>query len=61
MSYHWFKAESVDKLKSALEAAGPGAELEVHQEGEKMTFKVMHPASVVAEVNDSFLCPPICP
>ena len=73
---HWrFPAESVAELARRLDAAGPGATLEVrigdaddgHPHGPPMTLRVV-PADgarlasdiELPDVNDSFLCPPWC-
>lgn len=64
--FHWFKGASVELLVERLIDANPAtARLEVHQEGDKMTFVVVAEdvkvMAVPAPINDSFLCPPICP
>lgn len=63
--FHWFGPDSVAALREKLNAAGPGAILEVHQHGQDMTLWVV-PAGIVAlegggGVNESHICPPVCP
>lgn len=64
--YYWFQGASVRELVNQLEAAGPDtARLEVHTEGNSMTFLVL-PGGVSPQshdprhINDSHLCPPDC-
>ena len=65
--YWWFQGASVEALTMQLNAAGPGARLEVHREGEKLTLYVKKPATDVepmgggGPIDDSHLCPPSCP
>lgn len=70
--YHWFQGTSVETLVERLIDADPAtARLEVHQEGDKMTFRVVpaEPGTLdeekqrlsTADINDSFICPPRCP
>lgn len=72
--YHWFQGASVRTLFDRLAAAGPDtARLEVHEDGPSMTLRVVpadiRRASFVAEagddcdepIDDSRLCPPVCP
>lgn len=60
--YHWFGPESTEALRDALNAAGPAAILEVHQDGQDMTLFVRGAAAITAAggINDSHLCPPDC-
>lgn len=67
--YHWFKGASVRALYDRLGAAGPDtARLEVRQDGDSMTFRVVadgEGSEVQAtdeenDINDSRRCPPIC-
>jgi hypothetical protein len=66
--YHWFKGASVRALYDRLAAAGPDtARLEVRQDGDKMTFRVVADGegeedgkAAETDINDSFRCPPIC-
>jgi hypothetical protein len=63
--FHWFQGASVIKLREELNRAGDEARLEVHQEeGDQMVFYIIAPGELRAEgggINDSFICPPICP
>jgi len=63
--FHWFQGASVVKLREALNAAGDGARVEVHdEEGDRMVIYVYAPDKAFAEgggINDSFICPPVCP
>lgn len=66
--FHWFRGATVDALRTHLNA-GPVDRLEVHQDGEMMTLVVVYaadeaapiPGSKTEPLNESFLCPPICP
>lgn len=67
--YHWFKGASVRALYDRLTAAGPdSARLEVRQDGDHMTFRVVadgeggevQAADDEGDINDSRRCPPIC-
>ena len=68
--FHWFQGKSVETLTERLIDANPATcRLEVYQDGDKMTFRVV-PAFVAdgvttadedSPINDSFLCPPRCP
>jgi hypothetical protein len=66
--YHWFQGASVRELYERIGAAGPDtARLEVHQDGESMTFRVKAAggSEITAtddpgDINDSRRCPPIC-
>lgn len=69
--YHWFQGASVDLLMERL-VNHPGCRLEVHQDGQQMTFLVVPgdavvPPGIVLEshntnhINDSHICPPDCP
>jgi hypothetical protein len=67
--YHWFQGASVRELYDQIGAIGPDtARVEVRQAGNKMTFDVLDPAAPVEDtqriqpaINDSKVCPPICP
>lgn len=67
--YHWFHGESVRALYDRLGAAGPdSARLEVHQDGDSMTFRVVADGegdetgkAEESDINNSFICPPRCP
>jgi len=68
--FWWFDAQAVDKLREKLNAAGPGARLEVRPVGAKSIMIVdgsLHLVVVPADkssqdpVNDSHVCPPVCP
>lgn len=64
--YWWFRGASVHALAARLQDAGPDARLEVRIDAEdKMTFRIVvdgATASVAEEdINESWLCPPICP
>ena len=71
--FWWFHGASVVALTERLTACDPGtARLEVRVSADdKMTFRVMPAATTVAaltmqadppaDINDSHLCPPICP
>lgn len=67
--YHWFKGASVRALYDRLTVAGPDtARLEVRQEGDSMTFRVVadgdgsevQAADDEGDINDSHRCPPFC-
>jgi len=64
--FHWFRGSSVDALTAQL-TAGPIDRLEVHQDGDSMTFVVVRKfeeATGVEEsgtpINESHICPPDC-
>lgn len=69
----WFPPESTAALRDKLNAAGDGAILEVHPHGDSAYYLYVRRAgaSVGAvaldspdddpPINDSKLCPPICP
>jgi len=63
--FHWFRGATVDALKDQLNA-GNVDRIEVHHDGDAMTFHVIYGATPTPEVhatplNESFICPPICP
>lgn len=66
--YHWFQGASVRALYDQIGAIGADtARVEVRQDGEKMTFRVVGPvktesadADAVDDINDSHRCPPWC-
>jgi hypothetical protein len=64
--YWWFQGATVAALRERLNAASPDAVLEVHLNGEKMTLDVVEPDAArgeerVTALNESFICPPVCP
>jgi hypothetical protein len=69
--YHWFQGASVRALVDQLTAADPDtARLEVRVVGKKMTFRVVKTAGENSsmttleepiDIDDSRVCPPICP
>lgn len=63
--FWWFGAPTVRELYDRLGAAGPDtARLEVHLSGKKMTLEVIADSSTASRIqplNDSHVCPPICP
>lgn len=66
VKYHWFQGASVRELYDRLTAAGPVAStrLEVRISGDKMTLEVVgetQSAQRNPPINDSRVCPPICP
>jgi hypothetical protein len=63
--FWWFEGASVTALLERL-TANPDARLEVHLDGEKMTFIVASKRADAAApfdppINESHICPPICP
>lgn len=63
--YWWFQGASVEELTRQLNAK-PGARLEVYLREHLMSFRVVGQGEVVAEgggggINDSHICPPVCP
>lgn len=65
--FHWFQGASVRELYNRLGSANPDtAILEVHLAGDKMTLEVVVEGGVerssrTSPINDSRVCPPICP
>lgn len=66
--YWWFQGTAVRELAERLAEAGPDtARLEVRLTGDKMTLRVVaadtgkNGAVAADDINDSRLCPPICP
>lgn len=70
--YWWFQGTAVRALAERLAEAGPDtARLEVRLTGDKMTLRVVaadagrdagkNGAVAADDINDSRLCPPICP
>lgn len=64
--YWWFQGASVRELYDRLGAHNPdAARLEVRINGDKMTLDVVGGGVEVAQrtppINDSRVCPPICP
>lgn len=65
--FWWITGASFAALKAQFAAAtGPDARLEVREGGKGLTFLVVDPsqdtaASAHAPVDDTFLCPPVCP
>jgi hypothetical protein len=65
-AYWWFSGATVTELTQRLNAAGEGARLEVRIDAKKsMTLDVVATTDLAASklqpLNDSHLCPPICP
>lgn len=66
-SYWWFGPETVEPLKERLAAAGSGARLEVRLHANDKLWLRIVPAGVTSEaaagndLNESHICPPICP
>lgn len=61
--YWWFEGVSVAALANYLtEAKNPRLEVRVDAE-QKMTFRVIGDtrSAVGPDINDSLICPPICP
>lgn len=64
--FWWFQGQSVDTLTTRL-ANNPGCRLEVHLDGQDMTFRIVPLGEVTTEegggppINDSHPCPPSCP
>jgi hypothetical protein len=60
--YWWFEGASVAALIERLSA---DARLEVHLDGEKMTFRVVPLGGALSPldppINESHICPPQCP
>lgn len=66
--FHWFPPETVAELRDQLNDAGPGARLEIVQDGHDMTMHVIPAGDVSDEarsrfvpLNKSHVCPPDCP
>ena len=61
--FWWFEGKSIEHLVRALMDAGPDARLEVHSgPGDKLFLRVVDANKVAGDpINDSRLCPPICP
>lgn len=65
--FWWFQGASVRELYSRLSGTNPDtARLEVHLTGDKMTLEVIvdggvEAASRTPPINESRVCPPICP
>lgn len=63
----WFPPETTAKLSAQLQNAGPDARLELRLSGSTATLQVVMPgtgerAAIQFEpLNDSRVCPPICP
>lgn len=65
-AYWWFNGATVTELTQRLNAAGDGARLEVRIDAQKkMTLQVVATTDLAAAktqpLNDSHLCPPVCP
>ncbi len=59
--FHWFGPNTCAALYALLDA-GPCQRIEVRGHGEKMTLTVVRPdGTAESPLNESFLCPPICP
>lgn len=63
--FWWFSGDSVRALRERLNAAGDTARLEVHLDGNDMTLDVVPadviPAAPSPSINESHICPPVCP
>lgn len=65
--YHWFQGASVRELHERLSAVNlDTARLEIRTEGDKMTLDVVAEGEATdltrtPPINDSRICPPICP
>jgi hypothetical protein len=68
--FWWFDAKATEKLREKLNAAGDGARLEIHHKGDASIVVVdgsLHLVVVPAgqsshdPINDSHICPPVCP
>lgn len=63
-SFIWLGPDSTERLRQELNAAGPGAHVEMHGKGEHTTFYVIRVGtSRVAGggINEAHTCPPVCP
>lgn len=63
--FWWFRGESVAALRAHLNGVGPECRLEVRIQGDDMTFTVipesLGPTEAGGVINQSHVCPPICP
>lgn len=62
----WLPPASTEKLRQALNDAGPGAHVRIYGHGEHTTFHVVGEAVAFVEgqgggINEAHTCPPICP
>lgn len=61
--YWWFQGASVSEL--ILRLSGIDPRLEVHLDGDKMTLEVVSGGvtefRISPPINESHVCPPICP
>lgn len=64
--YIWLGPESTEKLRQALNDAGPGAHTRIYGHGEHTTLHVVRVgddvrmADVGGGINDAHICPPDC-
>lgn len=63
--FYWFKGKTLTELHRLLSEIGPdNARVECRERGEKMDLHVLKKTAagweLVAVLNDSVLCPPIC-
>lgn len=66
--FYWFAGESVRELRRQLDVVGDEARVEFHVDGNHATIEVQEPAQEGVEplrplprINDSHICPPVCP
>jgi hypothetical protein len=58
--FHWFPEETVAQLLAQIEEYG-AERLEVRQHGDAMYLRVVGRLGQGPDLNESRLCPPICP
>ena len=65
--YWWWQGASVEELTRRLNAAGPGARVEVHIDAQQHATMVVIPQTdsednvrLLPAINESFVCPPRC-
>jgi len=66
--FYWFSGESVRELRRQLDVVGDDARVEFYPEGDDATIEVHEPTQEgvaplrsLPPINDSHICPPMCP
>lgn len=60
----WLPPATTERLRQALNDAGPGAHVEIHGHGERTTLYVVGEGQARIAgggFNEAHICPPVCP
>lgn len=63
-AFVWLGPDATERLRQELNAAGPGAHVEIHGKNEHTTLYVVGLGALRVAgggINEAHVCPPICP